>query len=170
VLALGIAMAPGVAVAGGTAKPKVDVKDPCTLVSVKKVRKAFGKPVEAALLSSLGGATICEAKVGADPAQPPGGIYHAEQYFPNFLVDFPTATAAVEDRRAFDTLSDNDTVDVNRVGRKAYLNRTTRTLVVAATKKFGFSLTWLAAGETALSRSDEKKLIALAKDVVNRAP
>jgi hypothetical protein len=140
----------------------------CTMLRTPEV-KVFGTPVKTAINPYLKNAQ-CDGVVGADPKQPPGGSLWAFQNFPSFVDAFDSSRAALEDQHAEDQLSNDLLEDVSGVGRQAYLNRTKRTVVVAASKKFAFTLGWVRAGEASLSKADEKKLLTLAKDVVSRSP
>jgi hypothetical protein len=165
-LAIAAAGAPGAA-----AKiTRIEPGDACTILSVKQLGKTFGKPVVIDASASSVGNISCSAKIGADPTVTPGGTVVSFQDYPNLLAPQPGARAAVEDRRAIEVLSHNQVEDVNGVGLSAYLNRTTRAITVVATKKYAFSLTWNAAGATALTKADIKKLETAAKEVVTRAP
>jgi hypothetical protein len=152
----------------GTKTTRVKLGHACTMLQTPKV-KAFGSPVAIAVspfLHDVG----CEGSIGADPAQPPGGRMTAYQNYPSLDRSFDNARAAIEDQHAVDLLSKNVLEDVPNLGTSAYLNRTNGTLVVAATKKLAFTVGWNRAGTTSLSPADQKKLLALAKDIVKRSP
>jgi hypothetical protein len=152
---------------GEVAAKKAKLNQPCTFLSRKEVAKQFGSPVadptlDAAYLS-------CKYVVGAD-AQAPGGTLAAVQLWPNYLQHTNSAKAAYEDEHAVDTLAQNVLSDVDGLGRGAYMNLTKGTLVVLATKKFMFTLTWTPAPATPLTAREIKKLTTLAKLVVPRSP
>lgn len=161
-----IAMPAGATV--GTKTTPVKLGHACTMLQTPKT-KAFGSPVKISVSVYLhdGG---CDGLVGTDPTQPPGGHLVSVQIYPAADRSFESARAAVEDQHAVDSLSTNVLEDVSTLGISAYFNRTTGTFVVAASKKLTFSVGWTRAGTTALSSADEKKLLALAKDIVKRAP
>jgi hypothetical protein len=163
-----IALPAGATVGTKTKTTPVKLGHACTMLRTPKV-KAFGSPIKVSVSVYLhdGG---CDGFVGADPAQPPGGHLITVQIYPAADRSFANAQAAVADQHAVDSLSNNVLEDVSGLGTSAYLNRTTGTFVVAATKKLTFSVAWTRAGSTALSSADEKKLLALAKDIVKRAP
>jgi hypothetical protein len=157
--------------AGATVSTKttpVKLGNACTMLRTPKV-KAFGSPVKLAVSAFLheGG---CDGLVGADPAQPPGGKLGTFQIFPAADRSFDTSRAAVEDQHAVDSLSQDALEDVSGLGLSAYFNSTKGTFVVAASKKLAFGVTWTPAGTTTLSAADQKKLLALAKDIVKRSP
>src|SRR6185436_3105397 len=144
-LLLGVALATGIAgVTAGSAlakaKPKGKLDDPCTLLDQSKVAKVFGGPVaEPALDATF---ISCTFSVGDDPSQSPGGLVAVAQLFPHFGQALPTATSAFQDQHAIDTLSNFELADVEGLGRDAYMNLTNGTLIVLATKKFEFSVSW----------------------------
>ena len=167
VTALALIAAPAGAGASEKTSP-VKLNNACTMLRTPKA-KAFGTPVKteiSAFLHNIG----CDGLVGADPQQPPGGRLLSVQIYPTFSRDFSNPRAAIEDQHAVDLLSNNQLEDAPGLGISAYLNRTTGTLVVAATKKIAFSVGWVRAGTTELSAADQKKLLALAKDIVKRSP
>jgi hypothetical protein len=166
ITALALIAAPAGATVGTKTTP-VKLGSACTMLRTPKV-KAFGSPVKISVSAFLheGG---CDGFVGVDSAQPPGGKLGAFQIYPAVDRSFATPRAAVEDQHAVDQLSQDALEDVSGVGLSAYLNRTKGTLVVA-TKKLAFGVTWIRAGTTDLSPADQKKLLALAKDIVKRSP
>jgi hypothetical protein len=152
-----------------TTSKGIAADDPCTIVSRRLVGKTFGRPVTDGKRSADG--VACYYAVGTEPSAPPGGAVTATVYFPNFLVHADTAAAAVEDRHAVDGLSGHQLADVFHVGRSAYLDETTGELVVLATKRYAFVLRWEPAPlGTAIGVSDTRKLRALARTAVERAP
>jgi hypothetical protein len=167
ITALALIALPAGATVGAKTAP-VKLGHACTMLRTPKV-KAFGSPIKISVSVYLhdGG---CDGFVGADPAQPPGGHLITVQIYPAADRSFVNAQAAVADQHAVDSLSNNVLEDVSNLGTSAYLNRTTGTFVVAASKKLTFSVAWTRAGSTALSSADEKKLLALAKDIVKRSP
>lgn len=149
------------------AKKKAKLNQPCTFLSRKEAAKQFGSPVadpafDEAYLS-------CKYVVGAD-AQPPVGTLSAVQLWPNYLQHTNNAKAAFEDEHAIDALAQNVLSDVDGLGRGAYMNLTKGTLVVLATKKFMFTLTWTPGSAAPLTAREIKKLTTLAKLVVPRSP
>ena len=148
--------------------PKVVLNDACTLLWSKRIDKALGGPVVVMPGTTFAGPTGCVAAIGDDPAAAPGGTIQAYQEYPTLLSGLENARAALEDRRAGDSLS-NDTVnDVDGVGIAAYFNDTKRAITVLATKKYTFTMQWERSGDVAIRASDRKALIALAKDAVAR--
>jgi hypothetical protein len=173
-IAAGIGCLLGMAVGAGAAPkpkgPEIVLGTGCSIVATSQIEESFGEPVLFLPVHGVGDFD-CLYDVGVDATAPPGGRFMMIQEFPSYFEEGqPTARLAVEDRRAIDTLSEQETVDVDKLGITAYLNRTTGTIVVAATKKYAFSLQWDPAGRDGITKAERKKLIALAKDVVKRAP
>jgi hypothetical protein len=151
---------------GRSSGQKFKVGDACTMLKDSELVKAFKEPVTKKdyYLKTF----ACSYTLGADAAVAPGGQFTAYQLFPT---DFEAASAlfVVEDNHATESLSDEELVDVNRVGNEAYLNVTRNKIVVLATKKFAFELTWKPApAGTPLSKAEIKQLKALAQKVVAR--
>jgi hypothetical protein len=173
-LVLAVALASGIAgaTAGSAlakAKPKGKVDDPCTLLDASKVGKVFGGPVAEPKLDTV--FVSCTFEVGDDPTQSPGGSVAVAQLFPHFGQALPTATEAFQDQHAIDVLSNFELADIEGLGRDAYMNLTNGTLVVLATKKFEFSVSWSPASVAShVATKDQKKLVKLAKQIVTRAP
>jgi hypothetical protein len=170
----GVALATGIA--GATAgpasaksTPKGTIDDPCTLLDASKVGKVFGGPVAEPVLDSV--FVSCTFAVGEDPTQTPGGLVAVAQLFPHFGQALPTAPSAFQDQHAIDVLSNFELIDVENLGRGAYMNLTNGTLVVLANKKFEFSVAWQPGSATThVTKKDQKKLVKLAKQAVARAP
>jgi hypothetical protein len=172
-LFLGLALAAGVvsATAGAAAaKTKKGVlDDPCTLLDAAKVEKVFGGPVAEPVLDTT--FISCAYAVGEDPTQEPGGTVNVVQLFPHFGQALPNATDAFQDQHAIDVLSEYELADINGLGRDAYMNLTTGTLVVLANKKVEISVSWEPGSvKTSVTKADQKKLVKLAKQAVARAP
>ena len=170
---LGLALAAGIlsATAGSAAaKTKKGVlDDPCTLLDASKVEKVFGGPVAEPVLDTI--FVSCAYAVGEDPTQEPGGVVNVVQLFPRFGHALPNATDAFQDQHAIDVLSEFELADVEGLGRDAYMNLTTGTLVVLATKKVQISVSWQPGSvKTEVTKSVQKKLVKLAKQAVARAP
>jgi hypothetical protein len=145
---------------------KFKVNDACTMLKDHELVKAFGQPVTKKdyYLKTF----ACSYILGTDATVPPGGQFTAYQLFPT---DFEAASArfVVEDNHATESLSEEELVDVNNVGIDAYLNVTRNKIVVLATKKFAFELTWKPApAGTQLSNDAIKQLKSLARKVVAR--
>lgn len=159
------------AAAGGaaTVAKRVSPNKACTMVTVRQVEKAFGGPVAPGVEAPA--VLSCTYLVGADPAQAPGGSFATQQLFPSFVNTTDTAKAAIEDAHAIDSLANDDLRDVDGVGKYAYFNATKGFVVVQASKKFAFVLTWNPGSVPGpISKREQKKLVALAKDVTKRAP
>ena len=154
----------------GTAKPKRIKRDEaCTIVTTRQVEKAFGGPVAEGVEQEV--VLSCTYLVGTDPLAEPGGSFAAQQLFPSILNTTDSAKAAVEDAHAIAVVTEDDLRDVDDVGRAAYINSTRGEIVVQANKKYAFILIWSPESVvTPSTKAVEKKLIALAKDVVKRAP
>lgn len=151
------------------AKPKGVIDDPCTLLDASKVEKVFGGPVADPVLDTT--FISCAYAVGDDPTQEPGGTVNVVQLFPHFGQALPNATDAFQDQHAIDVLSEYELADINGLGRDAYMNLTNGTLVVLATKKVEISVSWQPGSVTTpVTKSDQKKLVKLAKQAVARAP
>lgn len=150
--------------------PRIKINHACTILSVKQVVKVFGGPAQPKL--SLLSGQDCNYPVGVDPNTLPGGTLTTEELFPSLLAPVSDGPAAVEDRHAIDTLSKDDLADVSHLGIEAYINYTQGVLLVAARKKYAFSLAWHPASTThgKITVADGKKLITLAKDIVKRSP
>jgi hypothetical protein len=170
-----LAAASGVGAAGAAVDAKgskIKLHQACGILSSRQVAKAFGGPAHPKEPVALSSGNDCNYPVGADPKQLPGGTLSTEQLFPNLFVAVSNAPGAVEDTHAIDTLSGDDLADVNHLGLEAYINYTKGVLLVAATKKFGFSLTWHPASVThgTITHPEGRKLITLAQDVMKRVP
>ncbi len=158
------------AVAAKTAKgPRVKLGDACTLLSASEIGRQFGKPVVVLPDTGLVGKFGCTAEVGVDHTQPPGGIVAANQVYP-FITGRSSAQAAIEDERAYADLADDSIKDIDNLGQAAYFNSTVGQLVVQATKKLVFYLSWVGAGTAKTSAGDLKRLIKVAQGVVARSP
>ncbi len=166
-LALVISSA-GAAAPGKEAKVKLN--DACTFISVRDVGRQFGKPVTVVPGAGILGKYGCIATVGSDSAVAPGGIFYVEQVFPYAFSNRPNAGAALEDDRAYDASAGDDIKDVDGLGKAAYLDRTSRRLVVQATNKLVFSLRWDGAGTTKITAVVQKRLIKVARGIVTRSP
>ena len=154
------------------AKPRLKIDDPCSMLTRKQIGAKFGKPVvQGAPEVDFAGPYDCGYHVGNDFAVPPGGTFIAAQVYPSLFDSTGSSRDAVDDLRAVDGAGGNELSDVNKLGRSAFVNYTTGTLVVDVSKKFAFSLSWRPApADTPISDKDAKKLVALAKDIVDRAP
>lgn len=172
ILGLGLATGVVTAAAGSAAskaKPKGVLDDPCTLLDASKVEKVFGGPVAEPVLDTV--FVSCAYAVGDDPTLAPGGTVNVVQLFPHFGQALPNATDAFQDQHAIDVLSEFELADIEGLGRDAYMNLTTGTLVVLATKKVEISVSWLPGSvKTPVTKSTQKKLVKLAKQAVARAP
>ena len=167
-VALAFSLSP--AVAAKTSKgPRVKLGDACTLLSASEIGRQFGKPVVVLPDTGLVGKFGCTAEVGVDHTQPPGGIVAANQVYP-FITGRSSAQAAIEDERAYADLADDSIKDIDNLGQAAYFNSTVGQLVVQATKKLVFYLSWVGAGATKTSAGDLKRLIKVAQGVVARSP
>ena len=167
-VALAFSLSP--AVAAKTAKgPRVKLGDACTLLSASEIGRQFGKPVVVLPDTGLVGKFGCTAEVGVDHTQPPGGIVAANQVYP-FITGRSSAQAAIEDERAYADLADDSIKDIDNLGQAAYFNSTVGQLVVQATKKLVFYLSWVGAGTAKTSAGDLKRLIKVAQGVVARSP
>lgn len=142
----------------------------CSITSPQKIGQRFGKPVKTVVFHTIG-TYDCLYNVGVDPAQAPGGTFQTLQLYPSIVNPWPRASAAYEDEHAVDTESTDQLQDVNKLGVQAYIDNTTGKLVVQASKKYVFYLAWHPApGGTPITNVDAQRLIALAKDVIKRAP
>jgi hypothetical protein len=163
-----VALATPAGAAGTAKRQKGTLDDPCTYVTTSKVEKVFGSEVIETLpqLNYL----LCNFVVGNDPAAPLGTV-RVVQLFPHFAQTTTNAKAAFQDQHAFDVVSEFELADVFKVGRQAYVNLTTGSLVVQATKKFMFSVEWRPiTPTTSLPKKDQERLEKLAKQIVARAP
>ncbi len=159
----------GSATAVVAAKPKGKIDRPCTLLDAATVKKAFGGPVADPVEDDV--FASCTFAVGDDPTQAPGGLVSVVQLFPSFSQALPTAKTAFQDQHAIDVLSNFELSDVNGLGLGAYMNLTTGTLVVLASKKFELSVSWQPGSiTTTVTKQDQQKLVQLAKQAVKRAP
>ena len=93
----------------------------------------------------------------------------ANQVYP-FITGRSSAQAAIEDERAYADLADDSIKDIDNLGQAAYFNSTVGQLVVQATKKLVFYLSWVGAGTAKTSAGDLKRLIKVAQGVVARSP
>jgi len=147
---------------------KISPTDACTIVTKKQLAR-FGKPVG----TPIPGATKldCKFPVGPNPAVAPGGTFTAIVLYPNpFAARVDSARAGVEDQFAINKLSNEDLEDVGGLGPSAFFNRTESYVVFAPNKKLGVILRWEPAPPgTTMTKRDQNKLIALAKDVTKRA-
>jgi hypothetical protein len=159
---------PGVA---ETASKGIAVDDACTIVSRRDLEKAFGVPATGGTPSAQRLSCQFGVGVGGTRGESPDGVITASHLFPNFYQRSATARAAVEDRHAIDALSGHQLDDVFRVGRSAYLDKTTGDLVVLATRRFAFVLRWEPAQPGSRNSSrDTRALKQLARAAVARAP
>ena len=153
------------------AKPasgKISTTDACTIVT-KRLLSRFGRPVGA---PTPGPTKLdCTFPVGQDPAVAPGGTFTAYVLYPNpFAARVDSSQAGVEDQFAINKLSNEDIEDVSGLGPSAFFNRTESYVVFAPNKKLGVILRWLPApAGTTMTKRDQNRLIALAKDVTKRA-
>lgn len=149
------------------AKPTGEVDQPCTLVTVQQIEKGFGGPVAEPIFNET--FVVCDYHVG-DITQPPGGIATVAQLFPGFAQTQATPKAAFVDQRAVDQLSEYELVAVNGVGKNAYLNLTTGTIVFQ-TKAMLLAIQWQPGSTpTEPDKPDQKQLIKLAKLAAKNAP
>ena len=167
-VALTFSLSPAVA-AKAAKGPRVKLGNACTLLSASEIGRQFGKPVVVLPDTGLVGKFGCTAEVGVDHTQPPGGIVAANQVYP-FITGRSSAQAAIEDERAYSDLAGDAIKDVDNLGQAAYFNSTVGQLVVQATKKLVFYLSWVGAGATKTSAGDLKRLIKVAQGVVARSP
>ena len=158
--------------AAARSKPRVKIDDPCSMLTTKQIGAKFGKPVvQGAPEVDFAGPYDCGYHVGSDFAVPPGGTFIAAQVYPSLFDSTGSSRDAVDDLRAVDGAGGDELSDVDKLGRNAFVNYTTGTLVVDVSKKFAFSLSWRPAPtDTPISDKDAKRLVALAKDIVDRAP
>lgn len=157
---------PAFATPAGAAKGTLD--DPCTYVTTGKIAKVYGADVSEPKLNLP--YLLCDFVVGDNPAAPLGTV-RVVQLFPHFAQTTTNAKAAFQDQHAFDVVSEFALADVFKVGRQAYVNLDTGSLVVQATKQFMFSVEWRPPEEeTPLPRADQKRLEKLARQIVQRAP
>jgi len=147
---------------------KISPADACTIVTAKQVAR-FGKPVGPPTQQPA--KLDCKFPIGQDPAAVPGGTFTALVLYPNpFAAKVDDAQAGLEDQFAIDKLSGQTVEDVSGLGTSAFFNRTNGYVAFAANKKIGVILRWEPAPTgTAMTKRDQKKLIALAKDVTKRA-
>jgi len=149
------------------AAAKREIDQPCTLVSVAQVEKAFGGPVAEPVFDET--FSLCDFHVG-NVLEPPGGIVTVAQLFPLFSQTQDTPKGAFSDQRAVDQLSEYELVDVNGVGKDAYLNLTTGTIVIQ-TKKMLIAIQWQPGSTpTEPPKADQKALTKLAKQAAKNAP
>ena len=167
-VALTFSLSPAVA-AKAAKGPRVKLGNACTLLSASEIGRQFGKPVVVLPDTGLVGKFGCTAEVGVDHTQPPGGIVAANQVYP-FITGRSSAQAAIEDERAYADLADDSIKDIDNLGQAAYFNSTVGQLVVQATKKLVFYLSWVGAGTAKTSAGDLKRLIKVAQGVVARSP
>ena len=168
---LGGAVAGAVPGAAEAPSKRIAVDDACTIVSRRDVEKAFGRPATEGTLSAERLSCQYGVGVGGDRSEASGGVLTASHLFPNYFQRSSTARAAVEDRHAIETLSGHLLDDVFRVGRSAYLNRTTGDLIVLATRHYAFVLRWEPTSPGTQNRSrDTRSLKELARGAVARAP
>lgn len=167
VLAL-LAMPGASAFAGGA--PRFPLGDTCTMVSTRAIEKVFGSPiVEYPWYDPLGDFG-CILVVAGGNAVAGGGEFQMIQLFPDLPLGFATARETLEDQRAIDALSDAVIVDLEDLGRQAYLNYTDGALVVIVTKKFVFKFVYTdSVPGDLLTERDAEQLISLARKVVKRA-
>ena len=165
-----VAFATPLGVAAAQRDPKLPLGEACDILTERDIEKAFGGPVTLVLYDPLG-LYDCIRKRGEGSTVPGGGQFQFIQLFPGLPVGPSNARDIVDDQRAFDALANAELVDLDGLGRQAYVNRTEGSLVVAATKKYAFKLTWTDDDPTAgLTRRDEKKLIKIARKLIKRAP
>jgi hypothetical protein len=142
----------------------------CSITTPQKIGQRFGKPVVEIGFHILG-TYDCLWYVGIDQTQPPGGEFQAVQLYPSNVNPWPRPSAAYEDEHAVDALSTDQLQDVAKLGVQAYVDFASGKLVVQASKKYVFYLAWRPAPDgTPITNADKRSLIALAKDVVKRAP
>lgn len=155
----------GTGPAAAAKAPPLKVGDAGTMLTDAQIEKGLKQPV--ASKGYFYGKLTCDYTLGADAAAPTG-TFSAYQAFPSL---YPTGGAAnvFEDERAIDSLS-GDTIDeITGIGKAAYFNATKQKIVVLATGKYTFELTWKPApAGTTLTPRDEARLKSLAKTVVSR--
>jgi hypothetical protein len=145
----------------------VSLEDACTLVSIKRVTRAFGSPAQP-MPAGPPPTEVCYVIVGSTPAE--GG----------------TLTATIEYRKGDDTAPDGieaaqrvadpdiaggvNVEPLQGVGKLAYLYPDEGVLLVAANKRLAFRLIWAPGGVSApLTSQARAGLIRVAKDTVRRA-
>lgn len=151
-----------------TAAAKAKIDKPCTLLTVQQIETAFGGPVaEPPRFDET--FVICDYSIG-DVTVPPGGIVTVSQLFPGYAQTEKTPRAAFLDQRAVDQVAEYELADVSGVGRNAYLNLTTATIVFQ-TKAMLISIQWQPGSTpTEPPEADQKQLIKLAKLAAKNAP
>ena len=161
------------ALTGGTALakkggPKLKLGDACSFVTTKDIT-TFGKPVKLLPIHFVG-TFDCVWDVAGGPDKG-GGRFQTFQLFPNYVVDFNSAHAAFVDERSIDSLANARLVDRYDVGKAAFVNYTSGQITVEVSPKFAFTLLWVDADPKAdLRERDVKKLVSVAKKVVQRGP
>jgi hypothetical protein len=169
------ALGSGVAGAATSAKGSgLTPGKPCSYLSAKQVQKVFKGPVTVDP-TNRGGNTVfngaCSYIVG--PPGQPTGVLVTVLLFPLLPAPGQTAVDAMESQRATDSLS-GLTVQDSNVGQKSYVNLDRSILSVAPSKKFAFTIQWLATGGPSiggpLDAKTQKQLVTLAKQIVPRSP
>jgi hypothetical protein len=144
--------------------------DTCEVVRQRDLEKRFGSPIGLVPNYDPLGVYGCLLRIAGGETVPGGGQFEFVQLFPGLPTGQESARAIFEDQRAIDALSEDEVVEREDVGRQAYVNYTDGSIVVLATKKYAFSLTWKDSDLIAtLTKPDENKLVALARKVVKRA-
>lgn len=167
-----VALATPLVAASAGSDPKLPLGEACDIFSERALQKAFDAPVKLVLFDPLG-LYDCVFKIGDGTDVPGGGggQFHFIQVFPGLPLHLPTAREVLEDQRAVDVLANAEIVDVENLGRLAYVNYTDGSLVVVASKKYAFKLTYKDADPDAgLTKADEKVLKVLARKLIKRAP
>jgi hypothetical protein len=155
--------------ASSSAGEGFDITNPCTYLSSRQVRKAFGSPVTVDPTNR--GSKIpgtCAYLVG-DPQQPTAALV-AVNVFPGFyLPQGQTAADVVESQRATDAAGLLEVVDAD-VGHDGFFNVSQASLSLVATSKFAFELQWLPLPYGGpLTPAIRRRLTTLAKVVIVEA-
>jgi hypothetical protein len=144
--------------------------DTCKLARQREIEKAFGSPVVEYPYYDPLGDFGCIRIVAGGKQTPGGGELQMNQLFPSLPTGFDTPKEVFEDQRAVDALGEAVLIDLENLGRMAYVNYTEGSVIVVATKKFAFEIGWSDGDELApLTEPDARKLIALSRKVVKRA-
>jgi hypothetical protein len=150
------------------------VSKPCTYLTVKQVQTVVRAPVTIDPTNRGNNGFIaagCSYVVGT--IGHPAGVLVTTIVYPFFPVAGQTAIDVVEAQRAADA-SNGLLIEDAKTGRAAYIDADHSIITVAASKKFAFSLQWLATGGSPsgdkLDAKTQKQFLALAKQVVARGP
>jgi hypothetical protein len=155
----------GTAPAGAAKAPPLKVGDACTMLTDAQIARGLKQPVAAK--AHFYGKLNCDYTLGTDAAAPTG-TFSTYQAFPSL---YPTggAESVFEDERAINGLSGDTIEEIDGIGKAAYFNATKQKIVVLATGKYTFELTWKPApAGTTLTPRDEARLKSLAKTVAAR--